>query len=157
MNPFPGLDNHEHYAGCSVAAVRVRRTTRIEPGLAGLGSLAETIGPLRETQSPGISPAFDRQTRRPRSPFSSRNLTGLAEPMKSFLCEDPDNAFVQVLHRGFGIYPFPLPSARTIAVNRASTLFGFSRPSSIRVAVDWLLPGDDLAWKRSRHLATEAD
>src|SRR6266571_2728512 len=77
--------------------------------------------------------------------------------MKSFVCEDPDNAFVQVPHRGFGVNPFPLSSARRIAVNRASILFGFSRPSSIRAAVDRLLPGDDLAWKRSRHLATEAD
>src|SRR5881394_3763532 len=58
-----------HYAGCSVAAVRVRRTTRIEPGLAGVESLVETIDPLRATQSPGISPAFDLQTRQPRSHY----------------------------------------------------------------------------------------
>src|SRR5207249_9323705 len=89
--------------------------------------------------------------------ISPRNLTGLAEPMKSFVCEDPDNAFVQVLHRGFGVNPFPFSPARSIAVNRASILLGFSRPSSIRVAVDRFLPGDDRAWKRSRHLATEAD
>src|SRR5881628_3419550 len=66
---FPGQDNQVHYSGCSVAAVRVRRTTRIEPALAGVGSLAETIDPLRATQSPGISPAFDRQTRQPRSHY----------------------------------------------------------------------------------------
>jgi len=58
-----------HYAGGSVAAVRVRRTTRIEAGLGGVGSLAETIDPLGVTQSPGISPAFDRQTRQPRSHY----------------------------------------------------------------------------------------
>ena len=62
--------------------------------------------------------------------ISPRNLSGLAEPMKSFVCEDPDNAFVQVLHRGFGINPFPLPSARSIAVNRASMLFGLSSVST---------------------------
>src|SRR5213075_2658977 len=44
-------------------------TTRIEPGLTGVESLAETIDPLRATQSPGISPAFDRQTRQPRSHY----------------------------------------------------------------------------------------
>ena len=66
---FPGRDNQVHYIGCSVAAVRVRRTTRIELALAGAGSLAGTIDPLRATQSPGISPAFDRQMRQPRSHY----------------------------------------------------------------------------------------
>src|SRR5882724_10001728 len=47
----------------------VRRTTRIESGLAGVGSLAETIDPLHVTQSLGTSPAFDRQTRQPRSHY----------------------------------------------------------------------------------------
>ena len=41
----PGLP----YAGCSIAAVS--RTSRIEPGLARVGSLAETIDPLCATQS----------------------------------------------------------------------------------------------------------
>ncbi len=40
--------------------------------------------------------------------ISPWNLSGLAEPMKSFVGEDPDNAFVQVPHRGFGINPLPL-------------------------------------------------
>src|SRR6185369_1572525 len=39
------------------------------PGLGGVGSLAEMIDPLRATQSRGISPAFDRQTRQPRSHY----------------------------------------------------------------------------------------
>jgi hypothetical protein len=69
VSPFPGQDNQVHYAGCSVAAVRFCRTTRIEPGLVRFGSLAETIDLLRATRWPGTSPVFDRQTRRPRSHY----------------------------------------------------------------------------------------
>src|SRR5258708_31188185 len=51
--------------------------------------------------------------------ISPRNLSGLAEPMKSFVCEDPDNAFVQALHRGCGINPFPSSPARSIKLDQA--------------------------------------
>ncbi len=34
---FPSQDSQVHSACCRVVAVRVRRTTRIEPGFAGIG------------------------------------------------------------------------------------------------------------------------
>src|SRR5207253_7498743 len=67
--------------------VRVRRTTRIELALAGAGSLAGTIDPLRATQSPGISPAFDRQTRQPRSHyFRSEEHTSELQSRGQLVC-----------------------------------------------------------------------